>query len=96
MSFPLGTLLDPLLEQVDLVRCERSAQRLRRHPVGLILGRDPPDQLAVVEVSGHDRVPVRLEPGEGPFLGVQPQPSLALAVSGPWQLKHLSDRMGRI
>ena len=57
---------------------ERPPQRLRRHPVGLVLGRDPGDELALLEVSRHDRVPVRLQLGEGPFLRVQPQPGLAL------------------
>ena len=66
-SLPLGPLLDPPLEQIDLLGRERSPQRLRRHPLAFILGRDPGDELALLEVSRHDGTATRLRAPRTPL-----------------------------
>ena len=68
---------------------ERPPQRLRRHPVGLVLGGDPGDELALLEVPRHDRMPARLQLRERPVLRVQPQPRLAFPRIGPVAVEAL-------
>ena len=78
VRLPLGALLDPPLEQVDLLGRQRSAQRLGRHPLALVLGGDTRDQIAVLKIARHDGVASRLVRAEGSLLRVEPQPGLAL------------------
>ena len=74
---------------------ERPAQRLRRHPLGLVLGGDPAIELALLEVPRHDGAAPDSVSAKAPSLVSNRSPALRLRASGPWHLKHLSDRIGR-
>ena len=75
-------LLDPAAEHRDLRGGQLLAALLGRHAQIGVVALDPVDQLALVRLAGHDRHAAALELGEGPFLGVEPQPGLALLIVG--------------
>ena len=78
--FPLGALLDPVRQQVDLLGRQLLAELLRRHP-RFVGGRDMADQFALVDLAGYDCF-AAAEVGESGFLGVEVQIRLALVLVG--------------
>ena len=63
----------------------------RRHEFRRVLGKNPPDGLALVRLARLDR------PGfYSRLAAVEPQVSLRAALSGPWQAKQFSASTGRM
>jgi hypothetical protein len=83
VRFEIGALLDPLLEQVDVLHGERLAAVGRRHLFAGIGRGDPADQLAFGELAGDNRGRSRFELARGPFERVQPQVGVAGFVVEP-------------
>ena len=54
MRLPRGSLGDPTAEEFDPRRRETPAGVSRRHALVVVVGRDPPDQLAPVGIARHD------------------------------------------
>ena len=75
-------LLDPAAQHRDLRGGQLLAALLWRHQQIGVVGLDPVDQLALIRLAGHDRGASAFELGERAFLGVEPQPGLALVVVG--------------
>ncbi len=78
VRLPLGTLLDPTLQDTDLFLGERPAQRPGGHPIGLVLSRDSPVELAGLQVTRHDGSGTRGGRPERAVPGVEPETGLAV------------------
>src|SRR5262249_23154924 len=78
---PLRPLLDPALEQRDLLRLEARADRTRRHALRLVLVKDAAQQLTLAGVARNDGV-ITPQIRESAGLGVEAGVGLAFALVG--------------
>ena len=75
MAFPARALLDPAAEHRHLSRGKGLPRLCRGHPLGLVFGFDPAEQLAVVGPTRDHRA-VSAEVHRHPLRGVEPQVGL--------------------
>jgi hypothetical protein len=80
---PGGALLDPALQEVDLLRGQRFPGSGGGHADGGLLGGHPGPQFALVQLEGDDRPGAALRFAEGRFAVIQPEVGLAGAGVGP-------------
>lgn len=81
MHFPLGAFIDPAAHQLDLFLVERSIEKWRRHPLGLVGCANPLVKFATRRLSWRQNL-VAASIGEHALFGVEPQISHALFFIG--------------
>ena len=91
-----GSFLDPSLEQAISAAESDLPLSLGGIRSSSILGRDPRVELALLDLARHDRHAPGARRPLGVALIVEPQLPFRCLASGPWHLKHLSARIGRM
>src|SRR5580704_13158105 len=82
MLRPCRALIDPLSEQLDLLRLQRLVELRRRHDRFGIVRRDAGEQFALRGFAGNEGKTAAAESSKRAVLGVKPELGLALLVVG--------------
>ena len=89
MSFPFGSILEPLPEELDLLLGHRFLGLGRRHHLLGVIGEDAVPKLAFVELARDDG-PGAVAVGEGGFLEVEAQLGLPRFLGGSVAVEALA------
>src|SRR3989442_8485115 len=81
MFLPLRSLQNPKANQLHLPLAQLLTELRFGHAHGIIGGRDPPEQLTLLRLAGHNHL-VAAAVGEGALFGVQAQLGLPLVLVG--------------
>jgi hypothetical protein len=93
---PWGALLDPAADLVDFAGVQVVTRGDRRPPHFRIARRDAAHHLTPGRIHGDDRKSPFPQVLLGSRLGVEAQLRQAILTVGPWQVKQLSERRGRM
>ena len=96
MWLVLCPLRDPALEEILLFRGELLVRLWRRHDLFLVVAEDADQQLALFTSPGTIAVSPLLAGFVASSRMSSRSPESRLFLSGPWQWKQLSERIGRM